>query len=211
VTMNRVAINFLFVTICFAFKVEAKRPFRPPDLKSSKELITVQNFKADRLNLSQISESNLSWFKENGHLVFLPRDTSHFYIASGHVPNRYLLARPWVKEYIVILSAAYYEQFKKKLKITSAARTIERQRRLARVNRNAVPHKGAHASLHMRGIVFDVSRKGMGVKERDWMRQRLLEDKFKGIETGVGIIYIDPTEESYCYHIVVFPKDRLPD
>src|SRR3989344_6264009 len=196
--MIRLAIFLLLSGLCATAEKNS--------LAGSRERLIDLNERADELNLSQISEEKISYFKRQGLVIGITYKTKSFFIDDRHVLKQFRYARPWVIAYLTELANEHYAQFKRPLRITSALRTVEHQRHLTRINRNASPAKGSWASLHTRGISIDISHKNMSKKNKSWLRTHLIKD----MQTG----FIDAIEEkkgSACFHIVVFPKDRLPD
>ncbi|MDP3954126.1 MAG: DUF5715 family protein [bacterium] len=175
-------------------------------LAGNRRRLIDSNERADALNISQISDENISYFKRHDLVVKIPDKTASFYLDPGHVLKQFRYARPWTVAYLIELASEYYAQFNKPLRVTSALRTVQHQRRLMRRNRNASPAKGSWASLHVRGISIDISHKNMSRKQKSWMRKRLTSD----MQTGL-IDAIEETRGSACFHIVVFPEDRLPE
>jgi len=182
-------------------------------LAGSRKRLIAFNEGADRMNISQLSNKNISYFKRRRLVVKLPERTRFFAIDGKHVRDYFRYLRPWAFEYLEQLAKDYHEEFKKPLRITSALRTIEYQRWLTRRNPNAAPAKGNRASLHTRGIALDISHKNMGSKQKKWLENRFVNDQTrKDWIGGIGKVeIIKETRASANFHVVVFPKDRLPD
>lgn len=206
-----------------------RRGATPPELKGSKLQRVEQNQRAESLGIKQIAnEEELQNLIKSDAIVELT-DDKHYFIDKGAEtkprkitrrvkgkrivincepkPNK-IFVYPWVKEYLDKRSADYFTEFRKKFKFTSAARSLKEQI-LMRTKGScyytpfaALADNPLEETLHARAIAVDISRKGMKAKEIKWIRERLLADKILGVE-----FEIDPTEETICYHIVVFPRE----
>ncbi|MEX1063869.1 MAG: DUF5715 family protein [Candidatus Paceibacterota bacterium] len=215
--MRKIILLAGVLVICSAIAMGQSRRHRPGELVGSTEQRVIQNTKAVNLGIeSVVDDKQLMSMASNGKLVRL-LDTSHYYI--GHSRNQKpepVYVRPWVASYLNNLARDYFLAFRKKLKITSGTRTLERQKAMrTRGSRYYTPYAAKaetalEESLHLRGVVVDISRLGMTRREILWFRQRLVADKVNGIEAEEEQneieIEIEPIEENVCYHIVVFPK-----
>lgn len=218
-----------------AQKGRAARISRPPELRGSKEQRMEQNTKAINLGINQVeTDQELLTLVENKDLAeFIAAD--YYVVDRGMSRARKLrrgkktiicqpkenkvFAYAFAVSYIDLLTRDFFQEFRKKLKITSGARSLEehilmRTRGSCYYDPNAaLADNPLEESLHIRGIAVDISRRVVAVvkgklketpmsrKEVNWMRNRLIADKFKGIE-----FEIEPIEENAGYHIVVFPK-----
>jgi len=229
--MSKNARLFLVAFIIFGSSVEnffGQRRKTPPELRGSVVQRVEQNTRAESFGVGQIADDReLAAMVQDNILVELPSG-SHYFIDRGTKTKPWKITRrvnnkkvgiscdpkpnevfvyPWVKEYLDKLAADYFLKFKKKFKITSGARSLE-EHILMRTRGTcyyelaaALAGNPLEETLHARGIAIDISLKGMKASEIRWMRERLIADKTKGVE-----FEIDPIEESFCYHIVVFPK-----
>ena len=84
--------------------------------------------------------------------------------------------------------------------MTSAARTVEFQRRLVRVNGNAAPPTGDIASPHLYGQAMDIGKGRMNLTELTWMRAYLTP-----LEND-GKIDVEEEFQQSCFHISVYRR-----
>jgi hypothetical protein len=122
---------------------------------------------------------------------------SKFLIVNHHIETR-SYCRPWVSQFLVELAEAFYKQFNKPIVVTSMVRTIEVQRHLIKINKNAANYAGKTASPHLLGIAVDIDKKKFSSKELDWMRNYL---------TYYGLLQFIDVEEEFkqqCFHISVY-------
>lgn len=156
-----------------------------------------QNRYADGDDLSRmLNASMIQRFNRNGYLLKVPVSTRHYYLRS--IPSQYRYLRPWSRLFLYRLSKQYHARFKKKLRVTSLVRTVASQVRLAKWNGNAATAYGARRSSHLTGATLDISKHGMTVKERNWMRRVIYSLKQKG--------YLYAVEEfrQPTFHIMVY-------
>src|SRR3989344_8384304 len=112
--MIRLTLGILFLI----FTASAASP-----LAGSRERLIDLNERADALNIGQISEGNISYFKRHDLVVTIPDKTASFYLDPGHVLKQFRYARPWVVAYLTELASAHHAQFKKPMRVTSTLRT----------------------------------------------------------------------------------------
>lgn len=173
------------------------RLYVPPPMRGSRAILVRQNRRNDAEDLSRIqSKSQLISMKRAGYLVDLPE--SRELVVDRDLPDVRSCARPWTVKFLTNLAHAHYVRFHRPLKVTSAVRTVDFQRRLMRVNANAAPIRGEIASPHLSGAAIDISKKGLKLSEIAWMRAYLLPLQEEG--------KIDVEEEFYqaCFHINVY-------
>jgi hypothetical protein len=231
-------------------KKPAPRPNRPPELVGSKEQRIAQNLRAIELGLNQIQiETELKELAQNGTLVELT-DTECYYVDRSVIKRLRLpkskkirteketkpvFVYPWAKAYLEKVAGDYSKKFHKRWRVTSGARSLWFHHEMTRKGSPYYTPFAAKAespleeSLHTRGNTFDISRRGMSLKEIKWMRNRLIADKKNGVEFEIEnqeemeqeragqeeagkndkiLIKPEPVEERICYHIVVFPGQK---
>jgi hypothetical protein len=105
--------------------------------------------------------------------------------------------RPWTREFLDDLSAAYYKEFHTSIQVNSAVRTVKVQKKLRRHNRNAAPAEGEIASSHLAGLTVDIQRRGMSREQIKWMQDYMLPLKQQGL--------VEPEEErhQWVFHVMV--------
>jgi hypothetical protein len=166
-------------------------------LKGTSRCQVVQNSYADRHDLSRMTDSRMvARFSRNGYLVRVPASARHYYLAS--IPADYRYLRPWSKLLLDRLSRQYYARFHKRLRVTSAVRTVRYQRALAKRNVNAAAAHGARRSSHLTGATLDISKRGMSRAELNWMR-RVLHSLRKQ-----GYLYAVEEFRQPTFHIMVY-------
>jgi uncharacterized protein DUF5715 len=167
-----------------------------PVFKPSHESLLLQNEEIDRLNLPRIyDDKQLERLKTSGDLVPIVPTESLRIQPSLDPGRRY--CRPWTRDFVEDLSAAYYKQFHQQIQVNSAVRTVLVQKKLRRHNRNAAPEKGETASSHLAGLTVDLQRRGMSKKQVKWVEEYLRPLKELGL--------VEPEEErrQWCFHIMV--------
>ncbi len=112
-------------------------------------------------------------------------------------------AKPVLQE----LSEAYYQQFKRPLRVTSLTRSMDYQIGLNKTNANSFKVRG-EGSLppHTSGCAFDLARKHMGVDEQNFVMAKLAQmEKDRKldalIEYGVNA----------CFHIFIYFDGIAPN
>jgi hypothetical protein len=165
--------------------------FRP-----SHESLLLQNEEINRLNLPRIyNDKQLERLKASGDLVPIVPSESLRIQPSLDPARRF--CRPWTRDFVEDIGAAYYKQFHQQIQVNSAVRTVLVQKKLRRHNRNAAPEKGETASSHLAGLTVDLQRRGMTRKQVKWVEEYLRPLKDMGL--------VEPEEERrhWCFHIMV--------
>jgi hypothetical protein len=143
-----------------------------PLIRGSHESMLRQNEEIDRLGLPRIEdEGQLDELKTNLELVELS-DTKTMRVDPRLDPSL-RFCKSWTRDFVDDISSAYYEQFKTKIQVNSAVRTVEHQKQLRRHNRNAAPETGETASSHLAGLTVDISKRGMTKKQHKWFENYL--------------------------------------
>ena len=171
----------------------------PPAMKGSHEILVRQNVMADQDGLERIQDDDdLDRMRRAGTLLALPGSAG--LQADDRLPANRRFARPWTVKFLEGLAKAHYERFHTALQVNSAARTVEFQRNLMRVNGNAAPAEGETASPHLTGQAVDVAKKGLSMTEIAWMRGYLLP------LVQQGKIDVEEEFQQSCFHISVYRK-----
>lgn len=172
---------------------------RRASLRGSRESQYRQNEQADKEDLQRIKDgSELQELKASGALVPLP-ENEFIGIDESEIDVRLRWCRPWTKEFLLDIGKGFHKQFGKKPRVTSAVRTIEDQRRLRKINRNAALPDGERASSHLTGSAIDIGKKGMTPKEMAWIRRELLS-----LEAAVLIEATEESRNQSNFHVMVF-------
>lgn len=179
----------------------------PVALRGTHDVLVHQNIVADVEGLTRIeNDDQLRAMVHAGDLVPLP--ASGGITIDPRLPLNRRYCRSWTAKFLADLSAAHERLFGDSLILTSAVRTVEFQRHLARYNGNAAPYSGDTASPHLTGEAIDIGKKGMSSHEIAWMRAVLGELQNRG--------KLDVEEEFHqaCFHISVYktyvPGNEVP-
>jgi Family of unknown function (DUF5715) len=167
-----------------------------PVFRPSHESLLLQNAEIDRLNLPRIrDDKELQRLIANEELVAIVPSESLRIQPSLDPARRF--CRPWTRDFVEDISAAYYKEFHQQIQVNSAVRTVLVQKKLRRHNRNAAPEKGETASSHLAGLTVDLQRRGMTKAQVKWIEEYMRPLKEMGV--------IEPEEErrQWCFHIMV--------
>lgn len=188
-------------------------PTKPPISLAGDPAVEIwQNWHADEMNAIKISSAfEFEYLKSTEYLVPIPDSVC---IDMRLFPEwRYVM--PQVVRFITTIQEKMDARFGEPCAFTgSGARTIDKQWEIilgtgTKENGNDKPNGGAakpdgpRASLHLRGIAVDISKKKLPKVVVTWLR-----DYLQSVEDGS---HIDVTEEwsNEVFHIVVFPDDAI--
>lgn len=167
-------------------------------LRGSPQALAQQNIRANFEDLTRLqNEADLRRFKELKLLVPLP--STQKVVVDRRIPARFRYCRPHVHDFLLDLADEYYRKWGHPLQINSAVRTAERQRQLAKSNKNAAPAgSGLRQSSHLTGSTVDISKLAMSEDGRAWMRTHLAKLERQG--------RIEATEEhaQAVFHVMVY-------
>jgi len=167
-----------------------------PVFRPSRDSLLKQNAEIDRMELPRIQDdAELEQLKSTQELVeIIPSQTLR--IDPRLDPDR-RYCRPWTREFLDDLSAAFYKQFHGQIQVNSAVRTVKVQNKLRRHNRNAAPAEGEIASSHLAGLTVDIQRRGLSREQIKWVQNYMLPLKQLGL--------IEPEEErhQWVFHVMV--------
>jgi len=167
-----------------------------PVFRPSHDSLLRQNQEIDRLELPRIqNEAELEELIGRQELVPIVASQTLRFDPRLDPDRRY--CRPWTRDFLDDLSAAYYKQFHDSIQVNSAVRTVQVQKKLRRHNRNAAPEKGETASSHLAGITVDIQRRGMSKQQVAWMENYMMPLKEQGL--------VEPEEErhQWVFHVAV--------
>lgn len=178
----------------FSLSVPGRMPLA---LRGSHEILIHQNMIADVEGLNRIeNDAQLGEMVRSGDLVALP--ASPALAVDERLPLNRRYCRPWTAKFLADISRAHEQVFGSPLQLTSAVRTVNFQRHLARYNGNAAPAYGETASPHLTGQAIDIGKKGMTHHEVAWMRSVL------GELQNSGKLDVEEEFEQACFHISVY-------
>ncbi len=100
------------------------------------------------------------------------------------------------------LGGAYFQQFKRPLKVTSLTRSLEYQFELAKSNSNAF--RGA-TPPHTTGCTFDIAYLQMTAEEQNFVMKKLAELESRGASDSLREVGVAP-----CIHTFVYPDGKPP-
>jgi hypothetical protein len=111
-------------------------------------------------------------------------------------------ARPILKE----LADAYFQKFKKPLRVTSLTRSMDYQISLNRTNANSFMVRGP-GSLppHTSGCAFDLARKHMTADEQNFVMNKLAEMEDRGVLDALIEYNVNA-----CFHVFIYPDGKAP-
>ena len=168
-------------------------------MKGTHEILVHQNQMALSDGLERIqNDGQLADMRRAGLLIALPDDDSIY--PNDALPLNRRFARPWTVRFLQDLARAHDARFGTPLIVTSAARTVDFQRHLVRINGNAAPPSGDIASPHLYGQAIDLAKRGMSLTEIMWLRAYLtpVEDE--------GKIDVEEEFQQACFHISVYRR-----
>ena len=117
---------------------------------------------------------------------------------NAELEENHRYCRPWTAKFLADLARAHEAAFHRSIKVSSAVRTVEYQKRLMETNGNAAPAEGDLVSPHLTGATIDIAKKGLTRAEMAWMRKQLA-----GLEAA-GKIDVEEEFKQACFHITVY-------
>jgi uncharacterized protein DUF5715 len=173
-----------------------------PMFRPSHESLLLQNEEVDRLQLPRIQDdTELEELKASNALVPIVESETLRVEHSLDPSRRY--CRPWTRDFVEDLSAAYYRQFHEQIQVNSAVRTVLVQKKLRRHNRNAAPESGETASSHLAGLTLDLQRRGMTKPQIRFV------EKYLFYLHALGLVEPEEERRHWCFHVMV--SDRYSD
>jgi Family of unknown function (DUF5715) len=175
----------------------------PRPLYGSLASLERQNARLEAEGLERIEdEDDLQARIANRFLVPLP--ASGALSVNPNLPEDHRYCRPWTAKFLADLARAHNALFHKPLKVNSAVRTVEYQKRLMEINGNAAPAQGDIVSPHLTGATVDIGKDGMSRAEIAWMRQRLMALQ------NADKIDVEEEFQQACFHITVYKTYAPP-
>ncbi len=105
------------------------------------------------------------------------------------------------------LAGAYYNEFKKPLRVTSLTRSMDYQISLNKNNANSFKVKGPDSlPPHTSGCAFDLSRKQMTAKEQSFVMAKLAEMEKRGVLDGLREGGVNACFHTFIYFDGIKPK-----
>jgi hypothetical protein len=168
--------------------------------------VRLENGLANVFGLPQIADnSELQRFISEAKLLRVEQSAG--FTIDPKLDSRFHFLRPQALGCLKIaLAAGFFEEFRVPFKVTSLVRTKEYHD--AKVHAKRISSANCESeetcSLHVRGIAFDISRKGLSEKQLQWLRRKLV-DLYKETHGAVRA-----TEERSGrlnnFHVVVYPN-----
>ena len=171
---------------------------RGMSLKGCKELI-YENALAGA-HAIRFTEASLAKYKRR---MLVPLTQSESVVIDPKLPIEYRWTMPVTHSFITVLGRKFYRRFHHPIRVNSAVRTAEYQRRLRRTNLNAIGISGTTASLHLTARAVDIAKKGYSPAEVRWLHSELIGYQNAGI-----IRYQNERMSQSVYHVVVFKPVR---
>ena len=167
-------------------------------LKGSRQTRILQNRRADRLGYSVVqNKKQLRRLVARGRLVPI-RKTKNLRVSRGLPAYRRVL-RPQAEDYSQYL-ARTCRLDGPPLRITSATRTPDVQ---SAIRTNAAPSGGPAASLHLRGLAFDVAREGLTRRQQKCIERIAIRHERQSGRGGRFDAIKEHRHGSRCYHFSV--------
>jgi hypothetical protein len=169
----------------------------PAPLRGTLASLERQNRTLDEEGLQRVEDDRDLQYRIARHLL-VPLPVSNGLSINPSLPDLRRYCRPWTAEFLTDLARMHEAIFHRPLRVDSAVRTVDYQRRLIAINANAAPAEGDVASPHETGATVDITKKGMTWREIGWMRRYLLDLQNAGL--------VDVEEEFYqsCFHVTVY-------
>lgn len=179
------------------------KPIVPPPLRGSFDSLLHQNQMTEAEGLERI-EDDADLATRIAEKLLVPVPVSAALAVNEDLPALRRYCRPWTAKFLTDLARAHAAQFHRPLTVSSAVRTVEYQKRLARVNGNAAPAEGDVVSPHVTGATIDITKDDLSRRELGWMRSHLL-----ALETA-GKIDVEEEFQQSCFHITVYKSYAPP-
>lgn len=194
-TTRRSSLVIVILLAAFLFAV----PDSPAQsLKGSRKTRVLQNQRAQKLGYSVVgSKKALRGLVARGRLVPI-RSSKNLRVSNG-LPRYRRVLRPQTEDYSQYL-ARTCRLDGPPLRITSATRTPDVQRAIPT---NAAPSSGPAASLHLRGVAFDVAREGLTRRQQTCIERIALRDEGRAGRGGRFDAIKEHHSGSRCYHFAV--------
>jgi len=166
-------------------------------LRGTHDSLVRQNERNEEEALERIEDdADLQDRIARGMLVHVPESAA--LSVNPELPDDHRYCRPWTANFLNDLSRAHSAVFHKPLVVSSAVRTVEYQKHLMRVNRNAAEAEGDVVSPHLTGATIDIAKSGLSRREMEWMRGELLAYQ------NAGVIDVEEEFRQRCFHITVY-------
>ena len=166
-------------------------------LRGTHDSLVRQNARAEQDALERIEDdADLHDRIARGVLVRVPESSA--LAVNPALPDERRYCRPWTADFLSDLARAHHAQFRGPIMVSSAVRTVEYQKHLMRVNRNAADAEGDVVSPHVTGATIDIAKSGLSRKEMLWMRNQLLAYQ------NAGVIDVEEEFHQRCFHITVY-------
>ena len=177
----------------------------PAPLRGSYESLVRQNEKSEEIDSLERIEDDDDLADRIAGGMLVPVPVSAALAINSNLPDNRRYCRPWTASFLSDLARAHAAQFHTSLLVTSAVRTVEYQKQLARVNGNAAAAEGDIASPHLTGATIDIAKQGLSRQEIAWMRAHLLPLQ------NAGKIDVEEEFQQSCFHITVYKSYAQSD
>jgi hypothetical protein len=166
-------------------------------LRGNHDSLVRQNARSEEEALERI-EDDADLQDRIAHGLLVPVPASGALIVNAALPEDRRYCRPWTANFLRDLSREHHAAFHSPLIVSSAVRTVEFQKRLMRINRNAADAEGDIVSPHLTGGTIDIAKSGLSRREMLWMRNQLLSYQ------NAGVIDVEEEFRQRCFHITVY-------
>ena len=187
-----------------AASLREERIAMPPPLLGSFTSLARQNERTEADGLERIEdEADLN--DRISRKMLVPVPVTPALGINGNLPVNRRYCRPWAATFLASLALAHAARFHRSLEVSSAVRTVEYQKQLAKVNGNAAAAEGDIASPHLTGAAIDIAKKGLSEREIGWLRAWLLPLQ------EAGKIDVEEEFQQACFHITVYKNYAAPE
>lgn len=167
----------------------------PKLFPATHDSVAEENRRADALGMRRyLTQEDVNKGVRNGELVEI-KSNANFEVYK--IPRERCYLRPDASAFLQEL--ARNTSMVARIRVSSAIRPADVQRRLGRFNPNAAPFDGYRASSHERGSTFDIARFGFSRRQNRYLNTRLLYYR------AIGRILV--IEERGCLHVFVGDGD----
>lgn len=177
----------------------------------TRERLRSQNARADSEGLTHFTDASYGALREREELVpVLPNPSLAL---DPRTPERFHYLRPWARAFVERLALDFYVAFGRPIQVNSASRTREYQRALQKRNRNAASaYSPETASLHLRGITFDIAKLDLATGKSRPKNEIAWLWTYLGYAQRSGTVEVTEEFSQAVFHVVVFksyePSER---
>ena len=194
---SRRSTQIRFAIPCKATPLRRVNLVMPAPLFGSRTSLERQNTRTEDDGLERI-EDDEDLADRIARKMLVPVPVSAKLEINQNLPADRRYCRPWTASFLTDLARAHGAQFHRPVRVSSAVRTVEFQKRLIETNGNAAAAEGDIVSPHLTGSTVDIAKQGLSRQELAWLRSWLLPMQM------VGRIDVEEEFQQTCFHITVY-------